>query len=108
MSAVAGLGARLNVLGGALARARGDLDAGNEVDLTALEIGVKDLCAHIAGLSIADGRVLQPRLLTLMDDFGHLSAAIEARLEGLRRELGDASGRHTALRAYGKTPGPGQ
>ena len=74
----------------------------------ALEIGVNDLCAQIAGLSIADGRVLRPRLLALMDEFGHLSAAIEARVETLRRELGNTSGRHTALRAYGKTPGPEQ
>jgi len=108
MSTAAGLGARLQALGGALARARSDLDAGNDVDVTALEIGVEDLCAQVAGLSIADGRVLRPRLLALMDEFGHLSAAIEARVEVLRCELGDASGRHTALRAYGKTPGPGQ
>ena len=108
MSASTGLGTQLQMLGGALARAHSDLDAGNEVNLTALEIAVNDLCAHVASLSIAEGRVLRPRLLALMDDFGHLSAAIEARLEALRRELGDASGRHNALRAYGKTPGPDQ
>ncbi len=108
MNATNGLGGLVQALSGVVARARAELDAGNFVDLTAIEIGVDELCAQATTLSPSDGKSLRPRLLALMDDFGYLSRAIEARLEDLKRELGNTGGRQSALRAYGKTPGPGR
>jgi len=106
MSQSNGLGGLVQALSGVVVRARGELDSGNLVDLTAIETCVSELCAQAATLSPADGRDLRPRLLSLMDDFEHLSKAIESRLGELKRELGDTAGRQNALRAYGKTPGP--
>ncbi len=106
MSETIGLGKLVQALSGVVARARMELDAGNLVDLTAIEAGVNELCAQATTLSPSDGKTLRPRLLALMDDFGHLSRAIETRLGELKQELGDTGGRQSALRAYGKTPGP--
>jgi hypothetical protein len=106
MSGAPGLGNLVEALSNVIMRARSELDSGNLVDLTAIEVGVNELCAQATTLSPSDGRTLRPRLLSLMDDFAHLSKAIEGRLEDLKRELGDTSGRQNALRAYGKAPGP--
>ncbi|MHA1601204.1 MAG: hypothetical protein ACTSW2_10290 [Alphaproteobacteria bacterium] len=95
----------VQTLSGVVARARTELEAGNLVDLTAVEAAVNELCGEATTLSSADGNSLRPRLLALMDDFGHLSRSIEARLVELKQELGDTGGRQNALRAYGKTPG---
>ena len=100
------LGGLMQVLSGVVAQARSELDTGNLVDLTAIEAGVSELCAQATILSPSDGKWLRPRLLALMDDFGHLSRAIEARLDKLKQELDKTGGRQNALRAYGKTPGP--
>jgi|GEM_PF-3422469 len=102
------LGGMIQALSGVVARAHGELDAGNLVDLTAIEAGVSELCAQAATLPSppsTDNDWLRSRLLVLMDDFGHLSRAIEARLSELKQELDKTGGRQNALRAYGKTPG---
>ena len=101
-----GLGGLVDALSNVIVRARSELDSGNLVDMASIEAGVSELCAQANTLSPSDGRTLRPRLLSLMDDFAHLSKAIEARLDDLKRELGESSGRQNALRAYGKTPGP--
>jgi len=106
MSGAPGLGNLVEALSNVILRARSELDSGNLVDLTAIEVGVNELCAQATTLSPSDGRTLRPRLLSLMDDFAHLSKAIELRLDDLKRELGDTSDRQNALRAYGKAPGP--
>jgi hypothetical protein len=106
MSGAPGLGNLVEALSNVIMRARSELDSGNLVDLTAIEVGVNELCAQATTLSPSDGRTLRPRLLSLMDDFEHLSKAIEGRLDDLKRELGDTSGRQNALRAYGKAPEP--
>ena len=108
MSDINGLEAMAQTLSGVLARARKELEAGNLVDLTDVEAAVNELCGNATALSPSDGNSLRPRLLVLMDDFGHLSRSIEARLVELKHELGNTSGRQNALRAYGKTPGPSQ
>jgi len=101
-----GPGGLVQALSSIVARARAELEAGNLVDLTAIEEKVNELCAQAETLSPSDGSSLRPRLLALMDDFGHLSSDIEIRLEELKRELDETGGRQNALRAYGKTPGP--
>jgi hypothetical protein len=106
MSDTNGLGGLVQALSGIVARARTELETGNLVDLTAVEAGVNALCDQASTLSPQDGKSLRPRLLALMDDFGHLSHDIEVRLEELKRELDNTGGRQNALRAYGKTPGP--
>ena len=102
------LGGLMQALSGVVARARSELDAGNLVDLTAIEAGVSELCAQATALPSSDDESVRPRLLTLMDDFGYLSRAIEARLDELKQELDKSGGRQNALRAYGKTPGSSQ
>jgi len=99
------LGSMMQTLSSVVTRARGELDAGNSVDLTAIEAGVSALCAQATALPSNDGSSLRPRLLVLMDDFDHLSRAIEARLGELKQEIDKSGGRQSALRAYGKTPG---
>ena len=106
MSRGHGLSGLVEALSNVIIRARTELDSGNLVDMAAIEAGVSELCAQANTLSPSDGHTLRPRLLSLMDDFAHLSKAIEARLDDLKRELGDTSGRQNALRAYGKAPGP--
>ena len=106
MSGAQGLGGMVEALSNVIVRARTELDSGNLIDMTAIEAGVGELCAQATTLSPSDGRILRPRLLSLMDEFAHLSKSIEARLGELKRELGDTSGRQNALRAYGKAPGP--
>lgn len=108
MSDPNGLEALVQTLSGVIARARTEVEAGNLVDLTAVEAAVNELCGDATALSPSDGNSLRPRLLALMDDFGHLSRSIETRLVEIKRELGNTGGRQNALRAYGKTPGPSQ
>lgn len=105
MSEKNGLSGLVQALSGVVARARMELEAGNLVDLTSIEAAVNDLCGEATTLSPDDGNWLRPRLLALMDDFGHLSQSIETRMADLKRELDDTGGRQNALRAYGKTPG---
>ncbi len=106
MSGANDLGGMMQALSGVVARARAELNAGNLVDLTAIEAGVSALCAQAPTLSPSEGTSLRPRLLALMDDFGQLSQAIETRLGELKQELDKTGGRQNAMRAYGKTPGP--
>jgi hypothetical protein len=106
MSAQNDLGSLMQSLSGVVARARGELDTGNLVDLSAIEAGVNALCAQATTLSPSDSNSVRPRMLALLDDFGHLSRAIEGRLAELKQELDKSGGRQNALRAYGKTPGP--
>ncbi|MFQ5774576.1 MAG: hypothetical protein ACE5GS_08675 [Kiloniellaceae bacterium] len=103
MSATAELGKDLDAVGAVLLRARAELDAGHAIDLSPLEERVNGLCARLKTLPADEGSALRPRVLALIDDFGHLARTIEARLEELRQDLGGAAGRVKALNAYGKT-----
>jgi hypothetical protein len=99
-------GRELRGLRGALARARADIEAGRRVDLDPLEARVADLCERIATLAAEEARGLRAPLLALSDDFGHLTRAIESRLDALKGELGGVAERRQAADAYHKSLGP--
>lgn len=103
MSARDAAGRELDRLMGALARARADVEAGRLVDLDGLDAGVRELCARVGALSVEEARGLRAGMVALTDDFGHLARAIEARLDALKRELGDTAERHQAVGAYQKS-----
>ena len=96
----------LETLRGLVTRAHGDIAAGAIIDLTPLEVRVRDLCQTIAALPRQDGVRYRDALVALMDDLGALSSRVESGLEALSAELGTAGKRHSAVSAYGKGPGP--
>ncbi len=98
--------AELDAVGDIIARTEADLAAGAVLDLTPFESHIQELCTRIEGLSPGDGRVLQPKLLALADDFGRLGRSIEAMMGEVKAEMGQVSGRQRAASAYAKSSEP--
>jgi hypothetical protein len=98
--------ADLQALGGIIARAQTDLAADSLLDLAPLEGLIEDLCRRIESLPAAEGRIVQPRLLALVDDFGRLGRSIEQKMEGLKSQMGDVTERRLAVSAYSKNADP--
>jgi hypothetical protein len=96
----------LQLLSGTLNRLHAAFETGETIDLAPIESRVGSLCAGVAALGPAEGGKLRPRLLSLLDDFDSLTRVLEAGLEDLKQQLGDASERRQAVSAYGKPPGP--
>ncbi len=106
MTSSAGIMVELQALGGIIARAQADLASDSLLDLASLEDDIEDLCCRIEGLPAEDGRRLQPRLVAIIDDFGRLGQSIEAKMEELKSQIGDAAGRRLAHNAYSKNTEP--
>jgi len=106
MTSSAEIMVELQALGGVIARAQADLAAGSLLDLSSLEDDIEDLCGRIEGLPAEDGRRLQPRLVAIIDDFGRLGQAIEAKMDELKSLMGDPAGRRLAHSAYSKNAEP--
>ncbi len=106
MTSSAEIMVELQALGGIIARAQAELAGDSLLDLSSLEGSIEDLCRRIEGLPAEDGRRLQPRLVAIIDDFGRLGRSIEAKMEELKGQLGDASGRRRAHSAYSKNAEP--
>ncbi len=106
MTSSAGILVELQALGGIIARAQADLASDSLLDLASLEDDIEDLCCRIEGLPAEDGRRLQPRLVAIIDDFGRLGRSIEAKMEELKSQIGDAAGRRLAHNAYSKNTEP--
>ena len=87
-------------------RAQAELAVGSLLDLSSLEGNIEDLCSRIEGLPPEDGRRVQPRLVAIIDDFGGLCRSIEAKMEELKGQVGDAAGRRRAHSAYSKNADP--
>ncbi len=98
--------AELDAVGDIIARTEADLAAGAVLDLTPLESHLQGLCTRIESLPPGDGRVLQPKLLALADDFGRLGRSIEAMMGEVKAEMGQVSGRQRAASAYAKSSEP--
>ena len=98
--------ADLDAAGGIIARTEADLAAGAVLDLAPLETHIHELCARIEDLPPGEGRVLQPKLLALADDFGRLGQSIEAMMSEVKAEMGEAAGRQRAASAYAKSSEP--
>ncbi len=100
--------ADLEALGGIIARAEAALAADTLVDISPLEGFIEDVCQRIEGLPAAEGRIVQPRLLALVDDFGRLGRSIEKKMAELNSQMGETTGRQRAVSAYTKTAKPGK
>jgi hypothetical protein len=105
MSAARGIVAELDAVVGMIARAETDLTTDTIVDLSPLEPVIEELCCRIESLPPEAGRDMQPRLLSLIDDFGRLSRSIDKKMGDIKREMGGATGRRQAMTAYTKHPG---
>ncbi len=106
MTSSAGIMVELQALGGIIARAQAELAADSLLDLSSLEGDIDDLCCRIEELPAEDGRRVQPRLVAIIDDFGRLGQSIEAKMEELKSQIGDAAGRRLAHNAYSKNTEP--
>ena len=106
MTSSAEIMVELQALGGIIARAQAELAADSLLDLSSLEDDIEDLCCRIEGLPAEDGHYVQPRLVAIIDDFGRLGRSIEAKMEELKSQMGDAAGRRHAYSAYSKNAEP--
>jgi len=100
--------ADLNAVGGIIARAESDLLQGELLDLSPLEEHIETLCTRIENLPPGEGHPLQAKLLALADSFGRLSRSIEAKMNDVKSEIGDVSGRQQAANAYANSSEPGK
>ena len=98
--------AELDAVSGIVARTEAELAAGAGLDLAPMEGRIQELCTRIEDLPPGEGRALQPKLLTLADDFGRLGRSIEAMMSEVKAEIGGISGRQQAARAYAKSSEP--
>ena len=96
----------LQIIGGSVARAQAEVEAGQVIDLRPLETEVEILCSRVQQLSADEGQAFRPRFLTLIDEFGRLARTIEQKLQELKGTLGENSDRRQAISAYGKNMGP--
>ena len=102
MNVTANISAELDAIGGIVARASSELEAGAIVELNPLEGRVDALCRRIETLPANEGRVFQARLLALVDDLGRLGQLIDGKLADLKVEMQAATGRQMAANAYAK------
>ncbi len=98
--------ADMDAVSAIIARTEADLAAGAILDLAPLERHIQELCTRIEGLPPGEGRALQPKLLSLADDFGRLGQSIEAMMGEVKAEMGQVSGRQRAASAYAKSSEP--
>ena len=108
MSATREIVAELDAIVGMIARAEANLNSDTIVDLSPLEPFIEELCCRIENLPVEQGRDMQPRLLSLIDDFGRLGRSIDKKMGDIKSEMGGATGRRQAVTAYSKNPGPGK
>ncbi len=106
MNSSAGIMVELQALSGIIARAQAELAADSLLDLSSLEDDIDDLCCRIEGLPAEEGRRVPSRVVAIIDDFGRLGRSIEAKMEELKSQMGDASGRRRAHSAYSKNLEP--
>lgn len=105
MSATRGIVAEMDTVVGMIARAETDLTTDTVVDLSPLEPVIEELCCRIESLPPEAGRDIQPRLLSLIDDFDRLGRSIDKKMGDIKSEMSGATGRRQAMTAYSKPPG---
>ena len=106
MTASGDIASEMRSIGAVIGHARDVLNAGEMVDVAPLEGRVAKLCERLAELPGGEGAALRPGLLALIDEFSQLAGLIDSRLEGLRDDLKQTSGRTQALSAYGQAARP--
>ncbi|MGE5538299.1 MAG: hypothetical protein ACM30I_06760 [Gemmatimonas sp.] len=80
--------------------ARGMVSDGKAVNLQPLEAEMRRLCAAVERVPRTDARLLEPRLLALIDELDKLFAAISSQHAELKQQLGDVALRGRAVNAY--------
>lgn len=73
---------------------------GDMVELSGLERRTEALCAAVGRLPEADAAALRPSLLSLIDDLGHLTAALVEQRDQTRAEIGGTNSHSAAAAAY--------
>lgn len=81
------IGLEIEALRTTIAEARAQLNAGELVDIGAMDGRVASLCMRLEALRPEDGAGLRADVTALIADFTGLAGLIEARLEALRRSL---------------------
>jgi hypothetical protein len=80
--------------------ARGLVSDGKAVNLQPLEAEMKRLCDAIETVPRTDAHLLEPRLLSLIDELDKLFNAIAGKHGELKHELNDLALRDRATSAY--------
>ena len=103
MSADGKLAADLADLDGKVRAAIAAIEAGRVIDLTALDAGIRDLCAATAQAARGERDAVKSGLAELEQNLGRLAAAIRLRMPA--PDDGRAAARpEQAAAAYGKPP----
>jgi hypothetical protein len=83
-----------------ISAARGMVNDGKAVNLQPLEAEMRRLCASIEGMPRPDAQILEPRLLSLIDELDKLFTAIAGKRAALKEQINDLSLRDRAVSAY--------
>ncbi|HET8729432.1 MAG TPA: hypothetical protein VFO41_18165, partial [Alphaproteobacteria bacterium] len=89
----------------AVVLAQRTVEGGGLVDLAGLERRVEEICTAIRQLPRADGRALEPQLVGLIDDLGHLTKELGRQRDQARADLTETSSHQAAAAAYRKSQG---
>jgi hypothetical protein len=80
--------------------ARGMVNDGKSVNLQPLEAEMRRLCAAVETIPRVDAHLVEPRLLSLIDELDKLFNAIAGKHGELKHELSDLALRDRAASAY--------
>lgn len=106
MSGSQEINAELGAIEAELRRLRARVDAGETVEVSALDQRIEAVCDRIATVPADQAPPVKAALVSLMADLGDLAQAIDARLIELKQTLDGTSERAKAAGAYGR-PGAG-
>lgn len=90
----------LSAIEAELRRLRARVDAGEAVDVSALDQRIAEVCERIASASADEAPPIKAALVSLMADLGDLAQAMDTRLAELKQVLGGTSERAKAAGAY--------
>lgn len=83
-----------------ISAARGMVNDGKSVNLQPLEAEMRRLCASIESMPRPDAQILEPKLLSLIDELDKLFTAIAGKRNALKEQINDLSLRDRAVSAY--------
>jgi hypothetical protein len=93
--------AGLTEAGSAVQAARALLNQGSLIDLSGLEVFVKDLCGSVEELPADQGGAIKSDLIKLIDDLNGLADVITAERDSVASEMKTLSDSKRAASAYG-------
>lgn len=83
-----------------ISAARGMVNDGRAVNLQPLEAEMRRLCSSIDSIPRTDAQILEPKLLSLIDELDKLFTAIAGKRDSLKEQITDLSLRDRAVSAY--------